>query len=193
MRRLISLAGFICAVSAAGVVGAVAWAVPAGAEQSPAASIPEPLRPDLTALRGLVGTWACSTKSSRRANAFTGTATYGFDPDGRWLINSGTSNPAPWFPFNGASTEFITYDTARRHWVDIYVDSAGNYQVSTSPGPKGNIWLWHDLGLQGPTGDIVSYGDAMTIVQAKTLTKEYRFKTKAGKVFDVKTACKRML
>ena len=187
LRRLISLAGFICAVCA------VAWAVPAVAEQSPAASVPEALKPDLTALKGWVGTWSCSTKSSRRAYAFTGTASYGFDPEGRWLVNSGTSNPVAWFPFNGASTEFITYDTVRRHWVDIYVDSAGNYQVSTSPGPNGTTWVWHDLGLQGPTGDIASYGDATTIVQAKTLTKEYRFKTKAGKVFDVKTACKRML
>lgn len=124
--------------------------------------------------------------------AITGTAAYGFDPDGRWLVNSGTSNPVPWFPHNGASTEFITYDAGHKHWVDIYIDSNGNYQVSTSPGPTGNTWVWHDLGLQA-AGDIASYGDATTTVQARTLTTEYRAKTKAGKFFDVKTVCRRAL
>ncbi len=129
-------------------------------------------------------------KSSRRATAITGMAVYAFDPEGRWLFNSGTTYPVPWFPHNSSSTEFITYDSGRKHWVDIYVDSNGNYQVKTSPGPTGNTWVWHDLGLQG-TGDIESFGDATVTVLARTLTTEYRAKTKAGKVFDVKTVCKR--
>jgi hypothetical protein len=183
LRRLLPLLGLVCAA---------ACAVPAVAADAPPAPISGPQKPDLSALQGWVGAWSCSTKSSRHESAITGTASYGFDPGGRWLVNSGTVNPVPWFPYNGATTEFITYDAGRKHWVDIYIDSNGNFQVSTSPGPNGATWVWHDLRLQEPAGDIASYGDATTTVQARALTTEYRVKTKAGKSFDVKTVCKRM-
>jgi hypothetical protein len=181
LRRLLVLAGLVCAV---------ACASPAVAAGSPPTPVPDAPRPDLGALQGWVGGWSCSTKSSRHATAITGMAVYTFDPEGRWLFNTGTTYPVPWFPHNGASTEFITYDVGRKHWVDIYVDTNGNYQVKTSPGPTGNTWVWHDLGLQG-TGDIESFGDATTTVLAKTLTTEYHAKTKTGQGFDVKTVCKR--
>jgi hypothetical protein len=183
LRRLLALAALICTV---------AWAAPAAAAGSAPTPIPDAPRPDLSALQGWVGAWSCSTKSSRHAAAIAGTAAYGFDPEGRWLVNSGTTFPVAWFPHNGASTEFITYDLGRKHYVDIYIDSNGNYQVSTSPGPTGNTWVWHDLGLQA-TGDIATFGDVTTTVLPKTLTTEYRAKTRSGTFFDVKTVCKRKL
>jgi hypothetical protein len=172
------------------VLCAVACVAPAAAAGSPPTPVPDAPRPDLGALQSWVGGWSCSTKSSRHATPISSVAAYTFDPEGRWLFNSGTIYPVPWFPHNTASTEFITYDLGRRHWVDIYVDSSGNYQVRTSPGPTGNTWVWHDLGLQG-TGDIESFGDVTTTVLAKTLTTEFHAKTKAGKIVDVKTVCKR--
>ena len=118
--------------------------------------------------------------------------TYALDPSGRWIVGTGISNPVPWYPYRGTSTDYATYDAARERWVDVYVDSDGNYQTSISWGPHRNTWVWRDLWLQRIPGDVASRSDQTATVEGNVMTSEYHFKTAAGKTIEVKTICKRL-
>lgn len=210
MKRLLPLAGLLCALAGAAPAGAQPTveatpvsppSVPSPAAPIPAspkaaapsmAPLPPPPKPNLSAMKGWIGSWSCTTTSSRRPSAVTSTVTYALDPSGRWIVGTGISHPVPWYPYKGTSTDYATYDAAQKRWVDVYVDSDGNYQTSTSRGPRGNTWIWHDLGLQRPGGDIAATSDQTATVDGNEMTSDYHFKTTAGKTIEVKTRCKRL-
>ncbi len=161
------------------------------AAQSTASPIPAPPKPDLTAMKGLIGSWSCSTKSSRRPAAVASTYTFSLDPSGSWIVNKGISEPSAWYPHKVTSTEYYTYDASQKRWVDIYIDDEGSYDMTTSAGPHGNTWIWHDAALQKPQGDAASFTDQKVALNGDVMTTEYSFRTKVGKTVDVKSTCKR--
>jgi hypothetical protein len=181
LRNLIPLAGLLCALAGAAPVAAQATETP----------IPAPPKPDLSALKGIIGSWSCLTKSSRRPSAVAGAHTVSLDPSGSWIVHKAIIEPSPWYPHKVTFTDFYTYDVSQKHWVDITIDDDGTYAVSTSPGPHGNTWIWHDLGLQKETGDVGSFTDLKMVVDGDAVTLEDSFTTKSGKPVDDKTTCKR--
>ncbi len=181
MRNPLPLAGLLCAIVCVSPVAA----------QSTATPIPAPPKPDLTALKGIVGSWSCSTKSSRRPSAAASASTISLDPSGNWIVEKTIGEPTPWYPHKVTSTDFLTYDAAQKRWVDIYIDDEGSYDMSTSPGPHGDTWVWHDAGLQKPGADVSSFSDLTMTVSGDVMTSENTFKTKSGKTVAVKGSCKR--
>jgi hypothetical protein len=181
LRNPFPLAGLLCAIVCVSPVAA----------QSTATPIPAPPKPDLTALKGIIGSWSCSTKSSRRPSAVASADTFSLDPSGSWIVHKGISEASPWYPHKVTSTDYNTYDAAQKRWVDIYIDDEGAYDLTTSPGPHGNTWIWHDLSLQKPLGDVASFTDQKMVLDGDVMTSENSFTTKSGKTVNVKTACKR--
>lgn len=180
MRNPFPLAGLLCAVVCVSPVAA----------QSTATPIPAPPKPDLTALKGIIGSWSCSTKNSRRPSAVAGAHAVSLDPSGSWIVHKGIIEPSPWYPHKVALTDYYTYDRAQKRWVDLSIDSEGGYALSTSPGPHGNTWMWHDS-QQKQTGDVASFTDLKMVIDGDVVTLENSFTTKSGKTVDEKTTCKR--
>jgi hypothetical protein len=182
MRRLLSAAGLVAVLLSATTAGA----------QSAATPIPLPPKPDLSSLQGFIGTWSCSDKSSRRPAPSLSTVTYSLDPSGYWILGKTKGEPTAWYPHASASTDYYTYDSDSKHWVDVYLDTTGGYSVSTSPGPAGKTWVWHDSHVSAPPPEVASFTDSTLVWGDKdNYSYSYGFTTKAGKVVTVKGACKR--
>jgi hypothetical protein len=155
-------------------------------ESTPA---PKPAKPNFAAMKFMVGTWACSIKSSRRPAAYELTTTYALDPTGYWLIGKSTTKAMAWFPYAAASDDHITYDADTGRWIDVTTGDFGGYDLQSSKGWTGNTLVWHDLAV-APGKDVTSQADiTVTKVSDTKTTSQSTFTTVKGRTVSVAGAC----
>ncbi len=143
----------------------IALAIPLSAgAQVETTPIPAAVKPNFSSMNFLVGTWRCSTKSSRRPLAYITTSTYVRDPSGYWLDETTTVKPPAWEPTALRTYDKITYDADSKRWIDVSYGDQGAYGLTTSPGWNGSSIVWHDAAF-APGASISSSSDT-------TLTKE---------------------
>jgi hypothetical protein len=106
--------------------------------------IPAAVKPDFSSMRFLVGTWRCSTKSSRRPMAYVTTLTYALDASGYWLEETTTVKPPAWEPTPLRTYDKITYDADTKRWIDVSYGDQGAYGLLTSNGWSANNLVWMD-------------------------------------------------
>jgi hypothetical protein len=168
---------------------ALAAAIPSYAlAQVESTPIPAPMKPNFSSMSFLLGTWTCSTKSSRRPAAYVTTSTYAMDPTGYWISETSTTKMTSWISRKLTIWDKITYDPDSKRWVDVLYGDGGAYGLSFSSGWTGNKLTWHDVGFAaGP--DISSQTDVtntkvsptkMTSMSSFTETKTGRHVTVAG-------------
>jgi hypothetical protein len=151
--------------------------------------IPAPPKPNFSSMQFLSGNWTCNTKSSRRPTAYVTTSSAKVDPTGYWMITTSTNHKTSW-AMQSDATDKVTYDPSAHRWVDVFTDDQGNYDVTTSPGWKGNTIVWTDQ-LFVPSSDISSQ-TALTItkVSDSQIKGHSSFKeTKSGRVVTVDSVC----
>ena len=173
MRRLLPLAG---------VLAALACTMPATAQTTSTAPTPMalPAKPDFGPAKDLIGTWSCSLKSSRRPTAAKWTQVNALSPDGYWLVEKSDQAPTSWYPHTIHSTDYVTYDTDQKHWVDLEVDDGGGYDVSTSMGPTGTPGCGTTSACRWALMSR-SQTDTTTDLNARLQTFKNSFTTKDGK------------
>lgn len=152
--------------------------------------IPSPNKPNFSSMSFLVGTWTCSTKSSRRPAAFITTSTYTLDPGGWWINETSVTNPMKWFPTKVTVWDKYTYDSDAHRWVDILYGTPNAYDLSFSRGWTGNKMVWHDASF-APSSDISSQTDnTITKVSDTKMTTSSSFtEAKSGRVVSVTGVC----
>jgi hypothetical protein len=162
---------------------------PAQAQMAASTPVPAPKKPSFAALAFMEGTWACTSKSSRRPSPIKYTVTWAPDSSGYWLVGKSSNNGSSWFPHPSTGVDMITYDTDAKRWVDSYTDSLGNYDTSVAKGFDGNVITWHSL-TTAPGPEIVSFTDStFTKVSATKSTFSYGFTTAKGKKVTVSGSC----
>jgi hypothetical protein len=151
--------------------------------------IPPLAKPDFSNM--LLGTWRCSTKSSRRAWSYETTSTTSPSPDGYWLV---TKSKIARTPITAAfqSTDMVTYDSSTRRWIDIETDEQGNYGVTTSPGWNGNTIVWTNAFAPKSAGIASTNPTSITRVSATKYTSLWSFVESNGRVVTVKTVCNKV-
>lgn len=176
---------FIAAVLAAVAVTS-ASALAQTMEATPA---PKPDAPNFAPMRFMVGTWSCSTKSSRRPAAYTTTATYSMDPSGYWLIGKLDTAPMAWFPYQATNEDRITYDADTGRWVDVSSGDFGGYDLSWSSGWNNGSMVWHDLAF-AKGKDVATVTDlTITKVSDAKMTSHSGFTTVKGTTVSVDGVC----
>ncbi len=154
-------------------------------------STPVPIggRPNFSTQQFLVGTWSCSTKSSRRPSAYASTLTYAMDPSGWWMNQKTVTPGMKWFPRATTTYDKVTYDSMAKRWADVTYGDLGAYGLATSPGPNGNTWVWHAEGFV-PGGGIKSQSDVTftKISPTKTVSTSW-FTENSGRKVNVATTC----
>lgn len=161
--------------------------LPAQVEATP---IPSPAKPNFTAFRFLIGTWTCSTLSSRRPAAFRTVVTYRFDPTGYWLDERSTTGPLSWMKSVLTILDRITYDPATNRWIDVMSGDQGAYGLSVSSGWRATQIAWHDLSF-APSPDVSSQTDTTMRKTSDTKTSSVSGFTEAktGRRVTVTTTC----
>src|SRR5580700_3285824 len=97
--------------------------------------------PDFSSMMFLTGTWSCTQMLRGKQRPDTSTTTIAMD--GAWMV---TQDAAPPFDryrsytING--TNYTTYDSSIKQWVQVGVDSSGGYGIGSSPGWQGNTMTW---------------------------------------------------
>ena len=170
---------------------ALAAAIPSYAvAQVESTPIPAPMKPNFSSMSFLVGTWTCSTKSSRRPAAYVTTATYTMDPTGYWISETSTTKMTSWISRKLTLWDKITYDPDSKRWVDVTYGDGGAYGLAFSSGWDGNKMTWHDVGF-APGPDISSQTDITnTKVSATKMTSMSSFtETKTGRHVTVAGIC----
>ena len=181
---------FVCSLVAATAavlsLGAVVSADPTpGIETTP---IPMSAKPEWSAMKFLLGTWQCSTKSSRRPSAYATTQVNTMDPTGRWMVTDSTIPGLSW-AHAIVSVDKVTYDSSQHRWVDVYTDDQGNYDVTYSPGWEGDTIVWTDQ-LFTPGPDIIATSPVTnTKVNDTKITGHNTFKEKSGRTITVDSVC----
>lgn len=154
--------------------------------------IPMPSKPNFSSMQFMVGTWSCSTKSSRRSAPFLSTLTYSMDPSGWWLNQTTVTLPARWFASQAKLTTYdkITYDSDTHRWADVSYGTPNNYGLSFARGWSGNTITWHDVSF-APTSDISSQTDTViTKVNNTRMTTSSSFtEARGGRVVTVRGVC----
>ncbi len=151
--------------------------------------IPLAPKPNLAPLAYFLGTWSCSTKSSRRPTPQLTTITYKTVPGGRWVEYTIVNKPTGWYPYVAHQTDFITYDRDAKRWVDVGTDDLGGYTYSTTTGWTDGTLVWKD-GTFVPTAQAMSESDfTITKVSPTKYTTEYTFTTGKQKSVGVKGVC----
>jgi hypothetical protein len=152
--------------------------------------IPAPAKPNFSSVAFLLGTWSCSTKSSRRPAAYLATTTYSSDASGYWINEVTTVAPAAWISQRLRTWDKITYDPDAKRWVDVTYGDQGTYDLEFSQGWSGNKLAWHSVGF-APGPDISSQTDnVITKVSASKFTTASSFtETKSGRVVRVTGVC----
>jgi len=170
---------------------ALAAAIPSYAvAQVESTPIPAPVKPNFSSMSFLLGTWTCSTKSSRRPAAYVTTSTYAMDPTGYWIGETSTTKTTSWISRKLTIWDKITYDPDTKRWVDVLYGDGGAYGLSFSSGWDGNKMTWHDVGFAaGP--DIASQTDTTnTKVSPTKMTSMSSFtETKTGRSVTVSGIC----
>ncbi|HET7812751.1 MAG TPA: hypothetical protein VFL13_00100 [Candidatus Baltobacteraceae bacterium] len=164
--------------------------VPAAAqvESTPIPALP---KPDFSAMSFLVGTWNCSTMSSRRSAAFPSTVTTTMSEDGYWMVNTTVTPPVSWAPAKTTTIDKVTYDPSTSRWVDVATDDQGGYDLSTSAGWHGNSIVWDDVAYPKTNATATNNPLTVTKVDDKTTTSMSTFKEPGGRTVTVKTTCKK--
>jgi len=161
----------------------------ANAQTIQSTPVPTPSKPDMSSMQYLVGTWNCSVKSARRPGPYTVTTTYTMDPGGYWILGKTVVHPTSWIPNELTSQDRMTYDASTSQWVDITSDDLGGYDVSTSPGWKGNTIVWHDA-IYPKTNNTATNGDTTETKQSDSKTSSMMsFTEPSGRSVAVTTVC----
>jgi hypothetical protein len=156
--------------------------------QTPAAAPPQP---DLAAMQYFIGKWACAGTNSRHPGVVSpSTFEAAKDDSGPWVVGHLTVY-APSGDAVYRSYDHYTFDPAAKQWVDVGVDSAGGYAVSTSPGPTGNVWVWHDLGLQKDPSIVSQSDTTLTVNDAASYTLAWTYTPKDGTTYHQEVTCKK--
>jgi hypothetical protein len=178
--RILAVAGVLLAA-------ALPSYAPAQVESTP---VPLPKKPNFSSMAFMVGTWSCSTKSSRRPAPFVTISTYSMDPTGYWIDETSTTNPNSWIPQKFVVTDKITYDSDAHRWADVSYGAGGSYGLSFANGWSGNKIVWHDVSF-APGPDISSQTDnTITKVSDTKVTSMSSFtETKTGRRVTVSGIC----
>jgi hypothetical protein len=157
-----------------------------------ATPIPRPPKPNFSSMKYFLGDWSCSIKSARRPTPTLSTMHVALDPTGYWMKQTANIKGTSWFPYPNIATDWFTYDADAHRWVDLETDTVGGYDLSYSPGWKGDTLVWTDIAFT-PTTKIASVSTT-TIAKAgaKKFTIESSFTTGKGRVVGVKGACTRV-
>lgn len=179
----------VLSLLALGIVAAnITTAIGATSPKVETTPIPAPPKPDFSSMRFMLGTWTCSTKSSRRPAAYITTLDSSIDPTGYWIVQKSVNHKTAWSPELGG-TDMITYDSAAHRWVDIYTGDWAGYNVSTSPGWHGNTIVWTDAVIS-PTANVASTTPTtVTKVSNSKRTARNTFRESGGRVVTVDATC----
>lgn len=172
------------------VAAVLAAATSYAAAQVESTPIPAPKKPDFSSMNFLIGTWTCSTKSSRRPAAYVTTSTYTMDSGGYWINQLSTTPPPKWVTFKLTTWDKITYDSDAHRWVDVSYGTPNSYGLSFSNGWNGNQMRWHDVSF-APTADISSQTDNIVtkVSDMKTTSSSSFTETKTGRVVRLTGVC----
>ncbi len=155
-------------------------------ESTPIPAVP---KPNFSSMNFMIGTWSCSTKSSRRPAPYLTTATYTASPDGWWIDETSVTNPVAWFPHKTSNYDKITFDATTNRWVDVSYGDLGAYGSSTSHGWNGDSIVWHDLSF-APNSDVKSESDTTVTKNSETrMTATSSFTEGSGRTISVVTKC----
>ena len=150
--------------------------------------IPTATKPDWSSMKFLLGTWKCSTKSSRRPAAYTTIQVNTMDPTGQWMIADSTILKTSW-SIRMHSVDKITYDSDQHRWVDVSTSDQGGYDVTYSPGWKGDTMTWTDQ-LFTPGPDLIAVTPLTNTRESDTkLVSHTTFKEKSGRTITVDGVC----
>jgi len=150
--------------------------------------VPAPQKPDFAPMKYLMGTWNCTSKSSRRPTASKFTTANSLDSTGYWIIGQDYAPGASWYPYATKGIDKMTYDSDSKLWIDVYTDDRGGYGISKSPGPHGNTIVWSDAYFT-PYSDIVSQSPTTETFSSTKRVMHQTFRVKSGMVNRVDTVC----
>ena len=156
-----------------------------GTESTP---IPTNTKPDWSSMKFLLGTWSCSTKRSRRPTPYSTTSTSAMDDTGYWMVTKSVSPKVSWAPGINA-VDMVTYDPQQKRWVDVYTDNLGGYDVTYSPGWKGNSAVWTDVLFQPGPDVMTTTPTTNTKVSDTKYTSSSSFTEKSGRKVTVIGTC----
>jgi hypothetical protein len=180
----------IAVVLAAAFVLSTSYASAAPTTES--TPIPMPPKPDWSSMKFLIGTWNCSSQSSRRPGPYLTTATTTADPTGYWLVTKSIIPKVSW-AMGLTSTDSVTYDADQHRWVDVYSDDNGGYDVTFSPGWSAGTIVWTDA-LFAPGPDIIAASPVtITKVSDTKTTAHSSFKEKSGRTITLDTVCNKAM
>jgi hypothetical protein len=166
--------------------GATVFAAGMKVEGTP---VPMSPKPDMSALKFLIGTWQCSDLSSRRPGPFSSTQVYSMDPSGYWLIRDDTTHKASWIPREFHSESKFTYDALAQRWVWITTTDAGVYSVATAP-MSAEMKKIYTYVTRTKTPDVASYAPlVLTKVSDTKKTMTTSFTEANGRVVNVRETC----
>jgi hypothetical protein len=166
-------------------------ALPGGLAAQTIETTPVPVqpKPDFSSMRFLVGTWSCSTKSSRRPAPYISTSTYKLSSDGWWLDETTITKPVAWVNRTTTIYDKFTYDADTKRWIDLTYGDMGTYGLTTSNGWQGDNMTWHDANF-APGADIKASSDfVMTKASASKMTTATTFKEASGRTINVTGTC----
>jgi hypothetical protein len=154
-----------------------------------ATPVPAPPKPDFSSLKYFLGSWSCTSKSARRPTPQLSTSVNTLDATGRWLVEKSVNLPTSWFPYKSNELDMLTYDPSAKRWVDVETDTLGGYDVSASPGWKGDTMIWTDLTFV-PNADVMAV-TAVTLKKVGPGKFSYAntFTTKKGRTVGVTGSC----
>jgi len=157
------------------VLAGAVLACSAGAHAQTAPTPVPDMKPDLSSMSFLLGTWSC--KSQVRGSARPDTSTTTMDLDGRWIHDHDIAPPFDKYRSRAiVSDTFTTYNADLKLWVSSWVDSFGGYGTATSPGWSGNQITWTSVVTQdGSSGSDTTTKDSDTHT-----TDVATFKDKSG-------------
>ncbi|HET6896224.1 MAG TPA: hypothetical protein VFH72_12645 [Candidatus Baltobacteraceae bacterium] len=175
--------------SAAATAAALLLSCGAVLAQVESTPVPQTPKPNFSQMAFLTGTWNCSVKSSRRPSAYQTTSTANVSSDGYWMVTRTTTHKASWIPAELRSEDRRTYDPSTSRWIDIGTDDGGGYNVSTSPGWKGNTITWTDAVITKVNATASTNPTVMTKVSNSKTTSRSSFKEPSGRLINVVTTC----
>ena len=151
--------------------------------------IPAPGKPNFSAMNFLIGTWTCSTKSSRRPAAYSMVSTYTMDPTGYWIEETSTTNKTSWSPKLTIMDKY-TYDPDTHRWADVTYGDQGTFGLAFSSGWDGSKIIWHDVSFApGPNVTAQSNVTNTKVSDGKYTTASTFTETKTSRVVSVTGVC----
>jgi hypothetical protein len=176
--------GFIALISGALLLGLVFTAPGVSSAAPDPAPTPVPMpRPDFSPMTFLMGTWTCTQPLRGAVRPDTSTTTMGLD--NIWMVSQDTAPPFDQYRTVAIKgTNYMTYDSSLKQWVQIGVDSSGGYGITSSPGWQGNTITWTAKNLDGSSGT-----DVITKVSDTETNDDNTATDPAGKVTKTTIHC----